>query len=149
MADLNVSANIPERYVASSEQRMDLYRRIAAIRSREDADDLMDELLDRYGEAPKSVLVLLDVALLRAAAVRVGITEITQKDTSVQFVMEDMDLQRLAVVCGMKKYRSRLRLGAGSTPCVVLRLQPGADVLEQCTELVDALSAASGEAAAG
>ena len=149
MADLNVSANIPERYVASSEQRMDLYRRIAAIRSREDADDLMDELLDRYGEAPKSVLVLLDVALLRAAAVRVGITEITQKDTSVQFVMEDMDLQRLAVVCGMKKYRSRLRLGAGSTPCVVLRLQPGADVLEQCTELVDALSAASGEAASG
>ncbi len=71
-ADLNVSANIPERYVASAEQRMDLYRRIAAIRSREDADDLMDELLDRYGDAPKSVLALLDVALLRAAAAKVG-----------------------------------------------------------------------------
>ena len=74
-ADLNVSANIPERYVASAEQRMDLYRRIAAIRSREDADDLMDELLDRYGDAPKSVLALLDVALLRAAAAKVGITD--------------------------------------------------------------------------
>ena len=148
-ADLNISAHIPERYVASAEQRMDLYRRIAAIRSREDADDLMDELLDRYGEAPKSVLTLLDVALLRAAAVKAGITEITQKDASVQFLMEDMDLQRLAVVCGMKKYRSRLRLGAGSTPCVVLRLQPGADVLEQCTELVDALSGTSEDAVSG
>ena len=142
-ADLNISANIPERYVASPEQRMDLYRRIAAIRSREDADDLMDEMLDRYGDVPKSVLALLDVALLRAAAVKVGITEITQKETTVHFTMEHMDLQRLAAVCGMKKYRARLRLGAGNTPCVMLRLQPKEDVLEQCSELIDALSGAA------
>ena len=91
-ADLNVSANIPERYVASAEQRMDLYCRIAAIRSREDADDLMDELLDRYGDAPKSVLALLDVALLRAAAAKVGITEITQKEARVRFALGEVDL---------------------------------------------------------
>ena len=145
-ADLNISANIPERYVASPEQRMDLYRRIAAIRSREDADDLMDEMLDRYGDAPKCVLALLDVALLRAAAVKVGVTDITQKESVVHFTLGDMDLQRLAAVCGMKKYRARLRLGAGSTPCMMLRLQPKEDVLEQCAELMDALSgAAAGE----
>ena len=122
---------------------MDLYRRIAAIRSREDADDLIDEMIDRYGDVPKSVLALLDVALLRAAAVKVGITEITQKETTVHFTMEHMDLQRLAAVCGMKKYRARLRLGAGNTPCVMLRLQPKEDVLEQCSELIDALSGAA------
>src|SRR5699024_8574570 len=67
-ADLTVNANIPERYVPSAEQRMDLYRRIAAVRGPEDASDLMDELMDRYGDIPQSVHTLLDVALLRAAA---------------------------------------------------------------------------------
>ena len=127
---------------------MDLYRRIAAIRSQEDADDLVDEMLDRYGDAPKSVLALLDVALLRAAAAKVGITDITQKESKVQFTLGDMDLERLAAVCGMKKYRTRLRLGAGSTPCMMLHLQPKEDVLEQCMELIDTFSGA-GTAAAG
>ncbi len=71
-ADLTLNANIPERYVASPEQRMDLYRRIAAIRTNDDASDLMDEMIDRYGEPPKPVLALLDVALLRSAAAKAG-----------------------------------------------------------------------------
>ena len=144
-ADLNLSAHIPERYVRSAEQRMDLYRRIAALRSREDADDLTDELLDRYGDLPASVQALLDVALLRCAAARLGITEITQKGAVVHFVfaVQVMDLQRIAAVCGMKKYRARLRLDAGSTPCLMLSVRPEDDVLRQCAELVDALSAAA------
>jgi transcription-repair coupling factor (superfamily II helicase) len=142
-ADLNLSANIPEKYVPSPEQRMDLYRRIATIRTRQDADELLDEMLDRYGEVPRSVLTLLDVALLRAAAAKVGVTEISQKGDTVTFILGDMDLQRLAMVCGMKKYHSRLRLGAGSTPCMMLRLEPKGDVLEQCMELIDALSGAA------
>ena len=142
-ADLNISANIPERYVAAPEQRMDLYRRIAAIRTREDADDLTDELLDRYGDLPRSVRALLDVALLRAAAAKLGVSEIAQKDQSVRFSLTDVDLQRIAAVCGMKKYRARLRLEAGGAPAVVLRLQPKEDILEQCMELVDALHGAA------
>ena len=66
---------------------MDLYRRIAAIRTDEDASDLLDELLDRYGEPPKAVLALLDVALLRAAAAEVFITDITQKAGVVAFTL--------------------------------------------------------------
>ena len=67
-ADLTVAASIPDRYVPSPEQRMDLYRRIARIRSEEEADDLVDELVDRYGDPPRPVNNLISVALLRAAA---------------------------------------------------------------------------------
>ena len=52
-ADLATSAHIPERYVPSAHQRMDLYRRMAAIRTTEEASDLVDELTDRYGDPPK------------------------------------------------------------------------------------------------
>ena len=65
-ADLAVSANIPESYVPSQEQRMDLYRRIALVRSEAEADDLMDEVIDRFGDPPPSVYTLVQVALLRS-----------------------------------------------------------------------------------
>ena len=69
-ADLTVPAYIPEGYVPAAEQRMDLYRRIAALRTPADEADLMDELLDRYGDVPKPVTALLNVAMLRAAAAK-------------------------------------------------------------------------------
>ena len=62
-ADLTVSANLPESYIPSGEQRMDIYRRIAALRTAEQSQELLDELIDRYGEPPQPVLKLMDVAL--------------------------------------------------------------------------------------
>ena len=69
----------------SAEQRMDLYRRIAALRDNEGAAELTDELLDRYGDVPKAVTALLDVALLRSAAAKVGVCDITQRGTQLIF----------------------------------------------------------------
>ena len=142
-ADLTVNANIPERYVPSAEQRMDLYRRIAAIRTDDDASDLLDEMLDRYGEAPKSVLALLDVALLRAAAAKAGISDISQKKDVLKFTLGVFRPEALVSVCNLAKYKYRLTLAAGETPALSLKLKPGADVLETATELVEDLKLAS------
>ena len=144
-ADLTVNANIPERYVPTAEQRMDLYRRIAAIRTNEDASDLLDEMLDRYGEAPKSVLALLDVALLRAAASKAGVSDISQKGSALKLQLALFRPEALVAVCGMPKYRQRLTLSAGDTPSLTLRLKPGANVLESATELVEDLRLATEE----
>ncbi len=144
-ADLTVNANIPERYVPSSEQRMDLYRRIAAIRSSDDASDLLDELMDRYGEAPKSVLALLDVALLRSAAARAGISDISQKKDILRFQLARFHPEAVVRVCGMKKYRQRLTVAAGEDPALSLKLPPDADALEEAVGLVEELRMAVGE----
>lgn len=144
-ADLTVNANIPERYVSSAEQRMDLYRRIAAIRTDEDAAEIMDEILDRYGDAPKSVLALLDVALLRAAAARGGICDITQKKDTLRFQLAVFRPEALVKVCGMSKYKFRLTLSAGETPMLALKLKPGEDVLETALTLVEDLKLATDE----
>ncbi len=141
-ADLTVNANIPERYVSSPEQRMDLYRRIAAIRSDEDASDLLDEMLDRYGEAPKSVLALLDVALLRAAAAKAGVADISQKRDVLRFQLALFRPEALVAVCGQSKYKYRLTLAAGESPALSLKLKPGEDVLEAALALVEDLKLA-------
>ena len=142
-ADLTLNANISERYVASPEQRMDLYRRIAAIRTNDDASDLMDEMIDRYGEPPKSVLALLDVALLRAAAAKAGVSDITQKKDALRFTLAVFRPEALVQVCGLTKYKFRLTLSAGETPMLTLKLKPGADVLETALELVEDLKLAT------
>nr|WP_325238813.1 transcription-repair coupling factor [uncultured Oscillibacter sp.] len=144
-ADLTVNANIPERYVSSPEQRMDLYRRIAAIRTDDDASDLLDELLDRYGEAPKPVLALLDVALLRAAAAKAGVSDITQKKDLLRFQLAVFRPEAVVRVCGLNKYRQRLTVAAGEVPALTLKLKPGADALESAMELVEDLKLQSRE----
>ena len=148
-ADLTVNANIPERYVPAAEQRMDLYRRIAAIRTDEDASDLLDEMLDRYGEAPKSVLALLDVALLRSAAAKAGVSDISQKGSLLRLQLGVFHPQALVAVCGHAKYRQRLTLAAGEIPALTLKLKPGEDVLEAARDLVEDLKLAAEEAAGG
>ena len=142
-ADLTLNANIPERYVTSPEQRMDLYRRIAAIRTNDDASDLMDEMIDRYGEPSKPVLALLDVALLRAAAAKAGVSDITQKKDALRFTLAVFRPEALVQVCGLTKYKFRLTLSAGETPMLTLKLKPGADVLETALELVEDLKLAT------
>ena len=145
-ADLTVNANIPERYVASAEQRMDIYRRIAAIRSEEDSADVLDELIDRYGEPPKSVLALLDVALLRAAAVKVGISDITQKGETLRLTLGAFRPETLVKVVSLPKYKYRLTISAGETPGLTLKLKPGEDVLDIALTLVEDLRLNQAEA---
>ncbi|MDD5932014.1 MAG: transcription-repair coupling factor [Oscillospiraceae bacterium] len=138
-ADLVVNANIPSFYVPSAEQRMDLYRRIAAIRTDEDAGELLDELLDRYGEAPKSVLALLDVALLRTVAGKAGVADITQKKDLLRFKFGVFHPQAVVMVCGQGKYKLRAALSAGDVPVLTLKLRPNEDVLETARTLAEDL----------
>ena len=121
-------------------------RRIAAIRTDADASDLLDEMLDRYGDAPKSVLTLLDVALLRAAASQVGITDLTQKGSQLKLQLGLFQPEAVLPVCGLAKYRRILTLSAGETPTLTLRLVPGADVLQTALSLVEDLRLAAEDA---
>ncbi len=141
-ADLNVAASIPDRYVPSPEQRMDLYRRIARVRTEEEADDLVDELIDRYGEPPKTVNNLLSVALLRAAAALCGVTDISQKNGCLLFSVPRFDLRQVSALCGSEAYRGRLLFSAGEKPYLSLRLRRGEDVLRLSQSLIRDFAAA-------
>lgn len=121
---------------------MDLYRRIAAIRSNEDASDLLDEMMDRYGDAPRPVLALLDVALLRAAAAKAGVSDITQKQDVLKFTLAVFRPEALVKLCNMTKYKLRLTIAAGDVPALTLKLKPGEDVLETALTLVEDLKLA-------
>lgn len=120
------------------------YRRIAAIREESDADDLVDELIDRYGEPPRTVNNLISVALLRADAARAGVTDIDQRNGCLLLTIPQFDLRQVSLLCGDRKYKGRLLFSAGELPYLSLRLKQGEDALRAARTLV-ADYAAGGE----
>jgi len=136
-ADLTVSASIPEKYVPSAEQRMDLYRRIAMIRSEQDAEDVTDELIDRYGDPPRQVNNLIAVALLRADAARNGISELTQRGSNLILFLRELNIRSLSSLCGNERWKGRVLFSAGEKPAVTLRLKKGEDPLTYARTFVE------------
>ena len=137
-ADLNVTANVDKNYVSRGEERMDLYRRMAAVRTREDADDLLDEIVDRYGEPPKGVLNLIDIALLRARAREVGIKDIKQKGGDVHFTLTNLNFEAVGALCADPDYKLRTTfLPNAKEPTLRLKLSAGVDSLKQSKVFID------------
>ena len=137
-ADLNVTANVDKNYVSRGEERMDLYRRMAAIRSQEDADDLLDEIVDRYGEPPKGVLNLIDIALLRAKAREIGVKDIRQKAGDVLFTLSNLNFEAVGALCNDPDYKLRVTfLASAKEPTLRLKLSAGVDSLKQSKVFID------------
>ena len=131
-ADLNVSANVDQDYVSRGEERMDLYRRMAAIRTQEDADDLLDEIIDRYGDPPRGVLNLIDIALLRAQARQAGVQDIKQKAGDVLFTLTNLNFEAVTSLCADPDYKARVQFVAtAKLPTLRLKLAAGTDSLRQ------------------
>ena len=85
--DLNLDAYIPDSYIPNEYHKLDIYKRIAAIESEEDMEEMTEELIDRFGEFPKKVEMLLLVARLKALAQEAYVTQIEQKGDTYTFLM--------------------------------------------------------------
>ena len=134
-ADLDVTANIDKAYVTSGEQRMDLYRRMAGIRSQSDADELLDEIVDRYGDPPRGVMNLIDIALLRARASAAGIRDIAQKGRTLRFRLAQFDFAVVSRVAG--QYPKRMFVEPKSDePAITLQLTAKEDPLQAAERFV-------------
>jgi len=144
-ADLNVSAGIPEKYVPSGQQRMDIYRRIALIRTEEDCDDMIAELVDRYGDPPAQVIALTSIAMLRSEASLVGITEISQREGWLRLRLSDFNMESVSKLYSLPDYTGRVKVLAGTDPAIALKLK-GSAVVDEAVKFVRAYAFASSPA---
>ena len=85
--DLNINAYIPDSYIRNENQKLDIYKRISAIENEEDMDDMTEELIDRFGDIPKTVQQLLHAAALKNLAHAAYVTAVEQKGDAIRFVM--------------------------------------------------------------
>jgi len=138
-ADLSVSAGIPDNYVPSAQQRMDIYRRIALIRTEDDSNDIITELIDRYGDPPKQVLTLASVAMLRSEASQLGIREIMQKEGWLNLKLTDFNLESISKLYTLPDYSGNVKILAGTDPAIAFKLKSG-DVVEEAVKFVRSYS---------
>ena len=120
LVDMQIQAHIPEDYISSTNLRLDVYRRIAEIRNAEDAMDVTDELIDRFGEPPASVKGLLDVALLRNTASQLGLSEIKQQGDALFLYKKEFDLEQVGKL--IRAMNGRVMLSAGSRPYISVKI---------------------------
>lgn len=136
--DLNVDAYIPDSYISNEFQKLDIYKRIAGIETQQDYDDMLEELLDRFGEPGKAVLNLLAIAKLKAIAHQGYVTEIKQTGKTVRFTLyEKARLNTEGFPALMQKHRRGLQFKNEQEPKFIL--EPQGNLILALTEFAEEL----------
>ena len=136
--DLNVDAYIPDSYISNEFQKLDIYKRIAGIETQQDYDDMLEELLDRFGEPGKAVLNLLAIAKLKAIAHQGYVTEIKQTGKTVRFTLyEKARLNTEGFPALIQKYRRGLQFKNEQEPKFIL--EPQGNLILALTEFAEEL----------
>ena len=121
--DIRIEAYIPESYIGSDAARIEMYRKIATVRDEADESELIDELIDRYGEPPRAIIGLIRVSLLRNGAAALGITEITERGGSLQFYIRSPEPEQISALSAA--YGRRILFSCMDKPYIGVRLLPG------------------------
>ena len=117
MIDLDVDAYIPDTYIVNEVQKLDIYKRIAAIENEKERDDMKDELLDRFGAIPKSVDNLLRISLIRVSAHALGMTEIKGRNDRITFLFKaDAGVNPKGIPILIGRHKNRLFFTAYGNP---------------------------------
>ena len=144
--DINTNAFIPPTYVSNEMQKLDIYKRIAGIQTEEEAEEMLEELIDRFGEPPKSVQNLLTIARLKYMAHGAYIAEVSQKGDELKLVMFEkaainpVRIPQLLDVC-----KPSLRFTADSKPYFTYKMyansrEKGKDVIEILRNLLEMMN---------
>lgn len=124
-ADLDIDAFIPDSYIVNEAQKLDIYKRIAAIENKEESEDMRSELLDRFGQIPLPVDHLLRIALLRQSVRPLSVLEIDGKKDRLRFLMHPRaKIRNENIEYVLKHFKGRLRLVTMGKPMFELSLEP-------------------------
>ena len=137
LIDINVNAYIADAYIPSSQQRIDVYRKIAHLESADERDDLLDELSDRYGELPAPVSNLVDISLLRNAASLLGFASVEQKGALLSFFSDAPDMERIAALAMLPELRGRITASGGKRSHFSYRLEKGENSLTAARRVLE------------
>lgn len=111
--DIAVSSYIPDEFIESSSQKIEIYQNIALCRTEEDIQNIIDEIIDRFGGIPKEVENLIEVARIKNLARKVGITKISEKKDGIVFIYDSQKFNTEVIDKLAKKYKTALKFSPG------------------------------------
>ena len=123
IVELRVDAGLPHMYIVQDEERLDLYRKIAAIDNVDDYRDVLDEIIDRYGDPPAKAMALLDISFIRAFGERAGFTRIRCRGRDIELLIDEengADMELIAVLMAAEPDPYKLVFNAGKRPNIMV-----------------------------
>ena len=141
LVDIQIDAHIPEDYITSLNQRIDLYKKIMHVTRDEDRFELIDELIDRYGEPPKSVVGLIEVSLLRNKAAHLGITEISQRNAQMYFYTQYLTIEQIQALSAA--YKGKITFNGSGKSYVSVKIDPKKRPFDMMKEAVGIIASAA------
>ena len=119
--DLNVTSYIPDEYISDSNQKIEVYQNIALCKNEEDIQNIIDEIIDRFGNMPKELENLIDIARIKYLAKAIKTTKIASRNTSVVFTFEQSNFN-IDVTNLVKQYGNKIKFSAGIKPMITLQI---------------------------
>ena len=133
--DLNISSYIPEEYIENSSQKIEIYQDIANSRSEEDIQNVIDEIIDRYGEMPEEVFNLLEIARIKNLCRKTNVNKVQQKQNDVVIFFKTLSDENLRDI--ILKYKTKVRFSAGEKPYITLRIEK--DIVKELKEFLEGI----------
>ncbi|MBP3596279.1 MAG: transcription-repair coupling factor [Clostridia bacterium] len=137
--DLNISSYIPDEFIQESSQKIEIYQNIALCKTDKDIEDVVDEIIDRYGQFPKEIGNLLEIAKIKNIARDKSVIKLTQKGNNIVYHFNSNKFNFNIVDKLIKIYRSRIKFSAGNLPYITFQLSEKYGIIEQCKEFLNNL----------
>lgn len=134
--DINVSSYIPDEYIEDNKQKIEIYQNIALAKTEDDLKNVVEDINDRYGKAPKEVYNLLEIARIKSMCLKIGIIKIMQRKSSVVFYIDD-SIFSLNINNIVKKYGNKIRFSPGKEAYITYKLDNDTDVISEIKEFLN------------
>ena len=131
--DINLSSYIPDTYIEDQAQKIEIYQDIAGAKTEEDIQNIIDEIIDRYGEMPEEVYNLLEIARIKNLCRKANVTKLQQKQNDVVIYFKTLSDEALRDI--ILKYKTKVRFSPGEKPYVTLRIEK--DVVKEIKEFLE------------
>lgn len=143
--DLNVTSYIPDEYISDSNQKIEVYQNIALCKTEEDIQNIIDEIIDRFGNMPAELENLIDIARIKYLSKKAHIEKITSRKTAVVFAFQSnqgKEKHEIDVAELVRRYGTKIKFSAGIKPMITLEIGSNNErqILNDVTEFVKYLS---------
>ena len=127
--DIDVSSYIPDNFIESNSQKIEIYQNIALCRTEEDVQNVIDEIIDRYGHMPEELENLIEIARIKNLCKEANVLKISQRKDKVVFYFDKSKFNPEIVDKLIKKYSSNIRFSTGVEPYITLNI--GNKIIEE------------------
>ena len=134
--DLNVTSYIPEEYIENSSQKIEVYQNIALCKNEEDIQNVVDEVIDRYGPMPSELEDLLDIARIKNKARENGMVKVMQRRDNLVYFFDNERFNFEILDKMLKIYKNRIKFTPGVEPYITFKVTDERKVLEECKEFL-------------